>query len=105
MQADVEHMFAIRSLQSRIRRLWAEGGTLPNQDNMLKCRRTEIRAELDQWKAMIPFVSSTVDGSMNYHPLAMLKMYNCSVCCLYQHETYVPSIADYTVLLSADFEL
>lgn len=53
---------------------------------------------------MIPLVSSTVDGSMSYHPLAMLKTYDYSICSLYQHETVVPSIEDYSILLSAASE-
>ncbi|EEU36119.1 uncharacterized protein NECHADRAFT_87205 [Fusarium vanettenii 77-13-4] len=104
MPADLEHMFAIRRIQSKVRRLWSQFTAFPEQEETRRRQTAEIRAELEQWKAMIPLVSSTVDGSMSYHPLAMLKTYDYSICSLYQHETVVPSIEDYSILLSAASE-
>ncbi|RSL52976.1 hypothetical protein CEP54_010611 [Fusarium duplospermum] len=104
MPADLEHMFAIRRIQSKVRRLWSQFTAFLDQEETRKRQTTEIRAELEQWKAMIPLVSSTVDGSMSYYPLAMVKTYDYSICYLYQHETVVPSIEDYSILLSAASE-
>ncbi|RMJ15474.1 hypothetical protein CDV36_004835 [Fusarium kuroshium] len=104
MPADLEHMFAIHRIQSKVRRLWFPFTAFPGQEETRRRQTAEIRAELEQWKAMIPLVSSTVDGAMSCHPLAMLKTYDYSICSLYQHETVVPSIEDYSVLLSVASE-
>ncbi|EXM13672.1 hypothetical protein FOTG_17891 [Fusarium oxysporum f. sp. vasinfectum 25433] len=74
------------------------------RDEYHKRQTAEVRAELEQWKALIPLVSSTVDGCMNYQPLAMIKTYNYSICCLYQQDTFVPSVGDYLILLAAAIE-
>lgn len=101
IDANFEHLFAIRRTQSKIRRFWKQMRTLNGQSDYRIQNIHEIKAELDQWKGMIPLISSNTDRSTNCHPLSMLMLYNYCICCLFQNELAVPNIDDYAVLLTA----
>ncbi|KAF4875232.1 hypothetical protein CGCSCA1_v005491 [Colletotrichum siamense] len=104
IDANFEHLFAIRRTQSKIRRFWKQMRTLNGQSDYRIQNIHEIKAELDQWKAMIPLISSNTDRSTNCHPLSMLMLYNYCICCLFQNELAVPNIDDHAVLLTAASE-
>ncbi|KAF6794663.1 binuclear zinc transcription factor [Colletotrichum sojae] len=97
--ANFEHVFAIRRIQTKIRRFWIQMQSLNGQGEYRTQNTQEIRTELDQWKGMIPLISSNVDLSTNCHPLSMLMLYNFSICSLYQNEMVLPNIEDHSVLL------
>ncbi|KAH9234458.1 hypothetical protein K456DRAFT_1835383 [Colletotrichum gloeosporioides 23] len=104
IDANFEHLFAIRRTQSKIRRFWKQMRTLNGQSDYRIQNIHEIKAELDQWKGMIPLISSNTDRSTNCHPLSMLMLYNYCICCLFQNELAVPNINDHAVLLTAASE-
>ncbi|KAF4809550.1 hypothetical protein CGCTS75_v014742 [Colletotrichum tropicale] len=104
IDANFEHLFAIRRTQSKIRRFWKQMRTLNGQSDYRIQNIHEIKAELDQWKGMIPLISSNTDRSTNCHPLSMLMLYNYCICCLFQNELAVPNIDDHAVLLTAASE-
>ncbi|KAF3801171.1 hypothetical protein GCG54_00010853 [Colletotrichum gloeosporioides] len=104
IDANFEHLFTIRRTQSKIRRFWKQMRTLNGQSDYRIQNTHEIKAELDQWKGMIPLISSNTDKSTNCHPLSMLMLYNYCICCLFQNELAVPNIDDHAVLLTAASE-
>lgn len=104
LRADLEHMFGLRRIQSRIRMFWAAYKAFPGSEEYRREQTAEIKSQLDQWKALVPLLSGTFDKSMGYHPLAMLKMVNYGVCCLYQNKAFVPTVEDFAELLSASSE-
>ncbi|KPM39408.1 hypothetical protein AK830_g7143 [Neonectria ditissima] len=97
-----EHQFYIRRIQTRVRRFWNEMHTLSVDEQRLQ--RTEIKADMDQWRALIPFTSSNIETSTNYHPLSMLKLYDYTICNLYQQGDHFPTGDDCLLLLSAASE-
>ncbi|KAH6976364.1 hypothetical protein BKA56DRAFT_733216 [Ilyonectria sp. MPI-CAGE-AT-0026] len=94
-----DHQFLIRLIQTKIRRFWNESERLDLEEQCQQ--RKDIKADLDRWRALIPFTSSNIERSTNYHPLSMLKLYDYSVCNLYQQGDYFPTDEDCLVLLSA----
>ncbi|TDZ17643.1 TY1 enhancer activator [Colletotrichum orbiculare MAFF 240422] len=104
MDANFEHIFAIRRLQSKIRRLWKQMHTLNGQPEYRSRNTEEIRAELEQWKGMVPLISNHIDKSTNCHPLSMIMFYDSCICSLYQDESHLPSIEEFSVLLAAASE-
>lgn len=94
-----DHQFLIRLIQTKIRRFWNESERLDLEEQ--RQQRKDIKADLDHWRALIPFTSSNIERSTNYHPLSMLKLYDYSVCNLYQQGDYFPTDEDCLVLLSA----
>ncbi|KAH8679322.1 hypothetical protein BGZ61DRAFT_535723 [Ilyonectria robusta] len=97
-----DHQFLIRLIQTKIRRFWNESERLDLEEQ--RQQRKDIKADLDRWRALIPFTSSNIERSTNYHPLSMLKLYDYSVCNLYQQGDYFPTDEDCLVLLSAVME-
>ncbi|KAK6225444.1 binuclear zinc transcription factor [Colletotrichum tabaci] len=99
--ANFEHAFTIQRIQAKIRRHWLQLEKMNGQPEYRAQSLQNIKAELDNWKAMIPLVASNVNEATVCHPISLLMLYNYSICCLYQNEIVVPTLDDYSILLAA----
>ncbi|CAH0018602.1 unnamed protein product [Clonostachys rhizophaga] len=81
-----EHTFEIRRLQFEIRRFNRQTAHLPPTDSNRLCWRDTLKAELDCWKRAIDGIALEGDSSVNHRPQTMKKMYDYSLCILFESE-------------------
>ncbi|KAJ4132409.1 hypothetical protein NW754_015225 [Fusarium falciforme] len=81
-----EHTFEIRRLQFEIRRFNRQTAHLPSSDPNRLCWRNRLKAELDSWKTAIDGIALEADPSVNHRPQTMKKMYDYSLCILFENE-------------------